>query len=203
LADERPRRALLFLAALLHDVGKPATSSVDEEGRIHFYNHPQVGAELAEARLRALRFSADEVSWVSRIIAGHMRPGELAESLASRPLSRRAIYRYYRALGEAGVDVGLLALADHLAAWGAHLQPERWVRRVEVVATLLEHYFRRYIRTIAPPPLLTGDDLINELELRPGPIIGQLLEAVREAQAAGEVRNRNAALALVRRILNS
>lgn len=203
LADERPRRALLFLAALLHDVGKPATASLDESeapGQIHFYNHAQAGAELAEARLRALRFSADEISWVSRIVAGHMRPGQLAGSF---PLSRRAIYRYYRALGEAGVDVGLLALADHLAAWGDHLQPERWVRQVEVVAALLEHYFRRYTRTIAPPPLLTGDDLMNALELPPGPIIGQILEAVREAQAAGEVRSRSAALALARRILNS
>lgn len=198
LSDERPRRGLLVLAALLHDVGKPGTRSVDQDGRIHFYNHEQVGARLAELRLRALRFSADETAWVTRIIAGHMRPGHLAES--SVPLSRRAIYRYYRVLGEAGPDVGLLALADHLATWGTQLQAERWARRLEIVATLMEHYFRRYTQTIAPPPLLTGDDLINELELKPGPAIGQILEAIREAQAAGEVRSRAEALALARSI---
>lgn len=200
LSDERPRRALLFLAALLHDVGKPATRRVDEAGQVRFDDHTQVGAALAEPRLRALRFSSAEVSWVTHIIAGHTRPAELVGLL---PLSRREIYRYYRALGEAGVDVGLLALAQALTFQGAGGQVERGHQYVELVVTLLEHFFRRYTQTIAPPPLLTGDDLIHELGLQPGPAIGRLLEAIREAQAAGEVRSRGAALALARRILNS
>jgi putative nucleotidyltransferase with HDIG domain len=199
LTDERARRALLFLAALLHDIGKPVTRAVDETGRIQFPDHAEVGARLAQPRLRALRFSADEVAWVARIVAGHMRPGELAAS----PLGRRDVYRYFRALGEAGVDTGLLALADHLAAWGRDLRHERWQQRIQAVATLLDHYFRRYTRTIAPPPLLNGDDLMRNLKLAPGPIVGQLLEAIREAQAAGEIRSRAAALALARQILNS
>ncbi|MER3458029.1 MAG: CCA tRNA nucleotidyltransferase, partial [Chloroflexota bacterium] len=58
LSAERPRRALLFLAALLHDVGKPQTRRVD---KVLSDNHAQVGAALAEVRLRALRFSSDEV----------------------------------------------------------------------------------------------------------------------------------------------
>ena len=197
LSAERPRRALLFLAALLHDVGKPQTRRVD---KVLSDDHAQVGAALAEVRLRALRFSSDEVDWVRCIIAGHTRPAELVGLL---PLSRRDIYRYYRALGEAGVDVGLLALAQAVARWGAASQVERWQPYVQVVATLLEHYFRRYTQTIAPAPLLTGDDLIRELGLQPGPVIGQVLEAIREAQAAGEVRSRSVALALARRILNS
>lgn len=197
LSAERPRRALLFLAALLHDVGKPQTHRVD---KVLSDDHAQVGAALAEVRLRALRFSSDEVDWVTRIIAGHTRPAELVALL---PLSRRDIYRYYRVLGEAGVDVGLLALAQALTFRGASGQVERWHPYVELLATLLEHFFRRYTQTIAPPPLLTGDDLIHELGLQPGPAIGQLLEAIREAQAAGEVRSRGAALALARRILNS
>lgn len=197
LSAERPRRALLFLAALLHDVGKPQAHHAQQALN---GDHAQAGAALAESRLRALRFSNDEVSWVTRIIAEHMRPAALVGLL---PLSRREVYRYYRALGEAGVDVGLLALAQAVARWGAEGQMERCQPYVRVVATLLEHYFRRYTQTIAPPPLLTGDDLIRELGLQPGPIIGRLLEAIREAQAAGEVRNRSAALALARRILNS
>lgn len=197
LSAERPRRALLFLAALLHDVGKPQARRVDQGLGD---DHAQVGAALAEVRLRALRFSSDEVDWVRCIIAGHTRPAELVGRL---PLSRRDIYRYYRALGEAGVDVGLLALAQAVARWGAESQVERWQPYVQVVATLLEHYFRRYTQTIAPAPLLTGNDLMRELGLQPGPVIGQVLEAIREAQAAGEVRSRSAALALARRILNS
>ena len=65
---------------------------------------------------------------------------------------------------------------------------------------LLAHFFERYEETVAPPPLLTGHDVMAELELEPGPEVGRVLEGVREAQAAGEVRTRDEALALARRL---
>jgi len=65
---------------------------------------------------------------------------------------------------------------------------------------LLAHYFERHEETVAPPPLVTGNDLMVELGLDPGPEIGRLLEALREAQAAGEVKTREEALALARRL---
>jgi hypothetical protein len=100
------------------------------------------------------------------------------------------------------VDVVLLSLADHLATWGPNLQERRWARRLEVAETLLAHCFERYEETVAPPPLVTGRDLLAELELAPGPRVGRLLETLREAQAAGEVQTRDEALALAERILN-
>ena len=113
-------------------------------------------------------------------------------------LTRRAVYRYHRALGDVGVEVVLLSLADHLATWGPNLQEERWTRRLEVARGLLSHYFEKHSETIAPPPLLTGRDVMEELGLGPGPEVGRLLELIREAQAAGEVRTREEALALAR-----
>jgi putative nucleotidyltransferase with HDIG domain len=193
----RDRALLLKLAALLHDVGKPQTRSQDENGRIHFYNHEPVGARIAADRLRALRFSRDEVDRVWVIIGQHLRPPHLARA---ERVTRRAVYRYFRATGCGGVDVVLLSLADHLATWGPHLQERRWARRLEVAELLLAHFFERYEETVAPPPLLTGHDVMAELGLEPGPEIGRLLECVREAQAAGEVRTRAEALALARRL---
>jgi len=69
-----------------------------------------------------------------------------------------------------------------------------------VAETLLLHWFERHEQTVAPPALVTGDDLMAELGLDPGPQIGRLLEAVRETQAAGEVTTREQALALARRL---
>jgi hypothetical protein len=109
------------------------------------------------------------------------------------------VYRYFRALGGAGVEVVLLSLADHLATWGPHLRERRWARRLEAAETLLTHYFERHEETVAPPPLLTGHELMRELRLRPGPEVGRLLEAIREAQAAGEIGSAEEALALARR----
>jgi len=193
----RDRALLLKLATLLHDVGKPETWSQDTEGRIHFYDHEPVGARMAAERTQELRFSRDEVERASTMVAYHLRPSHLAES---GQVTRRAVYRYFRATGDAGVEVVLLALADHLAIWGAALEEVRWARLLEVAETLLTHYFERHAETVAPPPLVTGDDLMAELGLAPGPEIGRLLEAVREAQAAGEVQTREEALALARRL---
>ncbi len=190
--EERTRLLLLKLGTLFHDVGKPATHSMDDQGRIHFYGHDAIGAEMAAGRLQLLRFNRREVQEVERMVAHHMRPAYLARS--GRP-SRRAVYRYFRALGPAGVEVALLALADHLAIWGPDLIPERWTRLLEVVEQLLARWFQDHDQ-VHPPPLISGHDLIETLGVPPGPRVGRILEAVREAQAAGEVHNREEALAL-------
>jgi AcrR family transcriptional regulator len=130
------------------------------------------------------------------MVSAHLRPAHLSRA----EVTRRAVYRYFRSLGDVGVDVVVLNLADHLATWGPHLRDERWARRLEVAHTLLCHYFERYDEIVAPPPLLTGRDLMAELGLSAGPDLGKLLEAIREAQAAGEVCTRQEALALARRV---
>lgn len=190
---DRDRALLLKMAALLHDAGKPETRSVDDDGRIHFHDHEHAGARMAAARLRDLRFSRREVRRVCTIVEGHLRPPHLARA---EKVTRRAVYRYFRDTEDAGVEIVLLSLADHLATWGANLRPGRWRRRLEVAELLLHHYFKRYEETIAPPLLISGYDLMSELALDPGPEVGRLLEAVREAQAVGEIESRQGALAL-------
>ena len=197
ISGGRDRALLLKLAALLHDVGKPETWSQGEDGHIHFYNHEPVGARMAAARLRALRFGHDEVARVRAMVRGHLRPAHLARA---ERVTRRAVYRYFRATGDAGIEVVLLSLADYLATCGPNLQEPYWGRRLEVAETLLTHYFERYLETVAPPPLVTGHDLMAELHLAEGPEIGRLLETLREAQAAGEINTREEALALARRL---
>jgi poly(A) polymerase/tRNA nucleotidyltransferase (CCA-adding enzyme) len=189
------RGLLLKLGALLHDVGKPRTRSVDGDGRIHFYNHEPVGARMAAARLRTLRFSRAAVQRVGRLVEGHLRPAHLARG---GRVTRRAIYRYFRDTDDAGVDIVLLSLADHLATWGPNLREERWMRRLEVAELLLHHYFERRAETVAPELPVDGHDLMRELDLEPGPEIGLLLDALREAMAAGEITTREEALELAR-----
>ena len=195
---ERTRGMMLKWAALLHDLGKPKTRSLEADGKVRFLQHEVIGAELAAGVLRRLRFTHAEVHWVESIVRQHMRPALLADEPA---LTRRAIYRFFRDVGEAGVDTCLLSLADHLATWGPNLVLERWARRVDTVTHLLEAYFTRHKEEIVPRPLLSGRDLQEHFGLAEGPRIGELLEALREAQAMGEVPSRDEALALVRRLL--
>lgn len=192
------RRTLLLLAALCHDIGKPLTCTEDEEGHLHFYSHGPEGARLVAKRMRALHFSRAEEEWVRIVVRNHLRPAHLAR--VEGPVTGRAIYRYFRDTQDAGVTIPLLSLADHLSTWGPNLDPQRWERRLEVVEMLLEHYFERREESVAPPPVIGGRDLMEELGLEEGPQIGRLLEAVREAQATGNVQTREEALALARRL---
>lgn len=182
-------RIVLRLGALFHDVGKAKTQTVEPlTGRIRFLGHDQAGAEMVLGRLAALRLSNEAIYHIEHIVAGHMRPLLLLEG--GQP-SRRAVYRYFRAIQSAGLDIGLLSLADHLATYDG--PAGKWPQLVSLVAYLFQHYFEAHQETVAPLLLLNGHDLINLFQLRPGPQIGRLLRALEELQAAGEVNNREEA----------
>ena len=197
ICDGRDRALLLKLTALLHDIGKPQTQSLGDDGRIHFYNHEPVGAEMTRAIMQRLHFSREETKHVCTIVEAHLRPAHLARA---DKITRRAIYRYFRDTGAAGVDTVLLSIADHLSTWGPNLREQRWTQRLDMAELLMHHYFEQREETIAPPPLIDGHDLMKALALPEGPEIGRLLKLLREAQAAGEIRTREEALAWAARI---
>ena len=191
------RAALLKLAALLHDIAKPETRTIDDNGRMRFFGHAQAGALRAAAVAKRLRFSGAEVRQVEAMVKEHLRPLQIAQD---GPPSRRALYRYFRDTGEAAIDVLFLSLADHLATVGPRLDWDDWRAHLGVVGFILTWRFQEEVLT-APPRLVTGHDLMTALGLAPGPLVGRLLEAVQEAQAAGEVTTREQALALARQEL--
>lgn len=187
---------LLRWGALLHDAGKPATQTIDETGRSRFIGHDETGAEIAAKLLNRLKFSGEAVRRVRAIVAGHMRPLYLATE--GRPPSRRSAYRYYRALHEAGVDVVLLSLADHLATYDGPGPEESWAALLVVAEALLDAYFTDYTETVRPARLLNGQEIMALLAIEPGRELGRLLADLEEAQAAGEVVGRDEAVAFVR-----
>jgi poly(A) polymerase len=203
LTADRPLRSLLLMAALYHDVAKPACKHTDENGQLRFWGHDVQGAETASARARQLVLSNEEIQRLEIIIRNHMRVlFHTNRLLDDRKLpSRRAIYRFFRDTGVAGVDVCLLALADLRASYEQTLSQETWAAALETVHHFLENWYEKPVETIAPPPLVDGNDLMSELELPPGKQIGVLLDSIREAQAVGEVSTREQALELARRRL--
>ncbi|MGB8212241.1 MAG: HD domain-containing protein [Anaerolineales bacterium] len=198
---DRSLRSLLFLAALYHDVAKPQAKKADETGQYHFWGHDQQGAEILEARARALALGNDEVVRLETIVRNHMRIHFHTNRRVreGQPPSRRAIYRFFRETGPAGVDICLLTLADLRATYEQTLLQETWNAALEIVRTLLEAWYEKKEEQVSPPALVDGNDLMQELSLRPGKKVGELLEAIREAQAIGEVSTREAALDLARR----
>jgi putative nucleotidyltransferase with HDIG domain len=196
LNTDRSVRAALFFAALYHDVQKPATKSMDESGRIRFFDHDVQGAEVASKRGRDFNLSNDEIERIEKIVKHHMRFHSFTSRLETEKQdpSRKAIYRFFRDTGEAGVDLVLLGLADLRGTYGDTLPQETWITALEVAHILLENYWEKPEETISPPRLLDGNELMKELGLEPGRIIGQLLEAIREGQATGSISTRDEAL---------
>jgi tRNA nucleotidyltransferase/poly(A) polymerase len=198
---DRTARGLLFFAALYHDVGKAQALSVDADGRTRFLGHEQEGERIASDRAHLFRLSNDEVARIRSIVALHMRFVLLARQMEveQRPPSRRAIHHFFRDAGDIGVDLTLLGLADLRGVHGDTISPRTWEAYLDVARLLLENYWERPGEAVAPPRLVDGVEVMRELGLREGPQVGEILRAIREAQADGTVHDRLEALALARR----
>lgn len=188
-------RLLLRWGGLFHDAGKPLTRTIDDGGKIRFFGHEVAGDQIVDSTLSSFGLSNEAVRRVRKIVYGHMRPLHLAK-MESTP-NRRAVFRYFKALGEAGLDVGLLALADHLATCDGIGPEASWNSLLEVINTLYAAYFNENTQTIAPPRLLDGREVMTLLSIPQGQEVGRILDLLVEAQAAGEISFREEAVAFI------
>lgn len=193
MSGGRLRIVSFKMASLLHDVAKPQTKTIEESGRVRFLGHNTLGSEIATDVMERLRFSRREVRLVGTMVEHHLRPVQISSRW--QPPTRRAVYRFFRDLDDAAIDTIFLSFADHLAAVGPRIRLEEWRRHTDLARTTIDIGFEEQA-VIAAPRLVTGHDLITTLALQPGPQVGLLLEAVREAQAAGEITTREEALTL-------
>lgn len=197
VSDGHTRRTILKLTALLHDIAKPQTKTTDDSGRTRFLGHSELGAAMAIARLTELRLSSNGISMVSKMIEAHLRPSSMRQG--TEYPTKRAVFRYFRSLGDLAIDTIYLALADYLAAKGPHLMPDQWAEHARIMSHILE-LGTQQITTSAIEKLVTGRDLMENLNIESGPMIGYLLNIIEEARAAGEISNKEQALALALKV---
>lgn len=196
LADELSRGTALRLGALFHDVAKPQTRAVSDEGRVSFWHHDAQGAEVARAILARLHASERLRAHVSALTRHHLRLGFLVRE---RPLPRRVEYRYLKACEPVEVDVTLLSVADRLATRGR--RSEQAIAKHLALARELIGPALAWRRQGPPPPLVRGDELAEALGIARGPRLGTLLAELEEAAYAGEVATRADAVAYARTLL--
>ncbi|MCG6930252.1 MAG: HD domain-containing protein [Desulfofustis sp.] len=187
-------------AALLHDVGKPATREIDDlrDGRITFYNHDERGVDLIVAIAQRLRWSGRRLRRVAALVRMHMHPFHLTNVLLrNEKLSSRARLKLCRRAGGDLTLLFMLAMADSLAGQGPEKPPGIERELASLFRDLAEFYAASVKPVIQGPKLLTGHDLIATFGLEPGPLIGDLLEEVETAAVEGLVSTRGEALSLV------
>ena len=189
--EDSLQRALLFLAALFHDIGKPETLSRDAEGRTHFLNHDRVGAHIAARRLQALRFARREWETVAFLVRHHMYPHHLAWD---PHMTDRAVARYVRRMGSWAFPLLLLAIADALASPPELIGIERHLLLAQRIREILERQ-----KKTARQRLITGHDL-KALGIPEGPVYRWILDTVHEEHLAGKLHSRSEALQRAREL---
>ena len=192
----RSRAALFRLGALLHDVAKPQTKRPKPGGGVSFHEHQTIGGEMALAVAQRLLFGQAEADYIATVVREHMRPGQFA---ALDEVTLRAVRRFFHATGQAGPDVLLHSLADHMATRGPKLDVMAWLAQARWTDALLDAIWGEEDQPV--PPLLNGAELMRALGIGPGPLVGRLLAAVGEAQAGGEIATPEEAIALARRLM--
>ncbi|MBI4358959.1 MAG: CCA tRNA nucleotidyltransferase [Candidatus Omnitrophica bacterium] len=170
---ENPSLALAF-GALFHDVGKPDTFS-DEGKRIHFYNHPKVGAEMTRNIMTRLRFSNREITEVVSCVENHMKFANVREM-------RLGKLKQFVARDNFPTELELHRI-DCLASHGQLDLFEFLKGKVKV--------FKE--EELKPRRFLTGDDLIA-LGIKPGPVMKEILEEAYTLQLEGKMESHAQAL---------
>ncbi len=193
--DGLPLVTLLRLACLLHDVAKPDTA-VFLEGRLRFPRHGPRGAELMAAHLPTLGFEPASVQFVTAMIRYHLRPGELIKAW---PPTDHAVRRFTTALDGHVLPLMLVNLCDGMATRGPRYTRENFRRHLHFVNYIVARALAAFPEE--EEPLISGDDLITELDVSSGRLLGDVLASVRRAISEGTVTSRDDALALAKKVL--
>ncbi len=170
----------LVLAVLLHDIGKPATYTVDETGRIRFNGHDKVGAEMARGILNRLKYSNAVIEDVVAMVDNHMNFMHVQQMRMAKVkrFMARSTYELEMELHrvDCGSSNGLTENYDFLRQREEEFSKE----------------------PLIPPPLVTGKDLID-LGFQPGPVFKEVLQAVQNEQLEKRLDSKELAIAYIRR----
>jgi poly(A) polymerase len=190
-------RPLLKCAALLHDIGKPRARTTDDTGRVHFYNHEQIGADMAGDICRKLRFSNQQAQYMDMIIRHHLRPLFLFTVNQKKNLTKKAINRFFIKAGRHTIDLLLLASADALGKGSGSDS----LGFLAFTGMLTNNYIDHFLPDHTAPHLINGKDVMSAFNLPPSPLIGEILGYIREQRLLTPIRSRDDALDMVKNFL--
>ena len=190
------RLAHLKLAGFLHDIGKFSTWTIDKDtGRHRFIKHDDIGAKLVKPILKNLCFSNKQITYISEMIKNHIYPSQL---MTTQDVNDKAMTRYLRKLQDNVIDNIILAKADRLSARGEVITNEIVESNIKNLDKLLEFYFCS-LETLKPlPKLLDGNDIMQILNLKPSPKLGEILNALHESQLNGDITTKEDAIEFIK-----
>lgn len=177
-------------AALLHDIAKPQTFTLDAKGRGHFYGHPKAGAQMARGMLKRMALPGEVVDPVVALVRRHDHV-----TTAKGPSLRRLLALLDRACpgraAELAFEVIDLKRADAVSKTS---EAARYAVELDHIAAALRRELARGSCYRMRDMAVGGADVIRELRMAPGPAVGDVLAGLLDAVMVGDVPNERAAL---------
>ena len=178
---ETPAESPLAWAVLLHDIGKPSTSGINDSGNICFHGHASVSADMTEEIFRRMKCSSKFMSAVCSIVGNHMKMHQLKDAKRSK---------IRRQLARPTIDLDLeLSRLDSVGK-GAASDLSNYNRLLEIREEFADE-------PVLPEPLVSGRDAIS-VGIVPGPKMGLVLREIQDMQLMGQISSKDEAMEFLR-----
>jgi len=186
----------LKLAGFLHDIGKPQTWTIEEDTQKHrFIKHDDVGSKMGQTILKKMKFSKKQIDYVSKMIKYHIYPSHV---VAAPEINDKIYMRFVRKMENEAVDIIILAMADRLSARGVEITDEIVEKNITNLQSLMDFYLN-IKDTLKPlPKLLSGDEIMELLNLKPSKELGNIIKSLQDAQLSSEVVTKKQAVNFVK-----
>ena len=182
------------MQVFLHDIGKFSTWTIEDDGRHRFIRHDEIGEQLAKGILKEQKFSKKQIDYISGIIRHHIYPS----SVVSAPNKSDKIYmRYVRKAGDDSIDWITVAMADRLSARGPAVSDEMVKNNLDALDELQNFYIRVKPTLVPLPKLLNGKEIMKIRNMEPSKELGEIIDALTEAQQDGKVLTKDDAIRFV------
>lgn len=189
------RLAHLKFAGFLHDIGKPGTWTIEEEtGKHRFIKHDDIGAKMAANILKQRKFSKKQIDYIQKMIKYHIYPSHIVNN----PEINDKIYmRFIRKMENEVIDIIILAMADRLSARGTDITDEIVEKNIKNLTSLLNFYLT-VKDTLKPlPKLLSGEEIMELLNIKPSKELGEIIKSLKEAQVSGDISTKKEAIKFI------
>ena len=193
------RLAHLKLSGFMHDIGKFSTWTIEEDGRHRFIKHDDVGSKISKDFLKKNLYSNKQIEYISTMIKYHIYPSSV---MSSPEINNKVMMRYIRRMGNNSIDEIILSQADRLSARGPAITNEIIENNINALNKLLNFYLEN-CETLKPlPKLLNGNDIMKITGIKPSKKLGEIVNALHEAQISGDVITQEHAINFVKSYTN-
>lgn len=183
--------AFLKMAGFLHDIGKPSCWTIEETtGRHRFIKHDDIGSNLAVPILKDLKFSKKQIQYIKTLIKYHIYPSSL---IGAQDVTDKAYMKFYRKMEGFVPDVIILAMADRLSARGEAITEEIVTENINGLTRLLNNYWEQRKNIKPLEKLIDGNEIMEILNIQQSPVLGKLINELKEAQLSGNLSTKEEA----------